>query len=337
MLGFRFIKTEPTEHVIQFRNGQAVREGDGLAFHYFAPNSAIVLVPTATRAEPFIFQEVTADFQDVTVQGQVTYRIGDAPRLARMMNFAVDAKGAYVAEDPQKLPQRVIHQVQVATRNQLQALDLKQALVAGDALAAAVGGALRENNELVSLGIEILGLSVIAIKPKPETARALEAEMREELLRRADEAVYQRRNAAEAQERAIKENQLNTEIAVERKRRQVQETKLEAEQAAQEKRQQMQRQDMDNQVALEDKRKALVLLAAENARQDADAKAYGVDALMQAYAKVDARTLEALAMAGMDPARLIAGAFRNLAENADKIGALNITPDLLRQLMARAA
>jgi hypothetical protein len=42
-------------------------------------------------------------------------------------------------------------------------------------------------------------------------------------------------------------------------------------------------------------------------------------------------------MAGMDPARLIAGAFRNLAENADKIGALNITPDLLRQLMARAA
>jgi hypothetical protein len=36
---------------------------------------------------------------------------------------------------------------------------------------------------------------------------------------------------------------------------------------------------------------------------------------------------------GMSPEKLIALAFQNLAGNADKIGQLNITPDLLQSLM----
>src|SRR5690606_41424472 len=39
---------------------------------------------------------------------------------------------------------------------------------------------------LISLGVEILALSIDAIKPSPEIARALEAEAREEILRQAD-------------------------------------------------------------------------------------------------------------------------------------------------------
>jgi ribosomal protein S7 len=35
----------------------------------------------------------------------------------------------------------------------------------------------------------------------------------------------------------------------------------------------------------------------------------------------------------MDPSQLVAQAFRQLAENAEKIGELNISPDLLRELM----
>ena len=45
---------------------------------------------------------------------------------------------------------------------------------------------------------------MLAIKPKRHTARALEAEAREALLRRADEAIYSRRNSAVEQERARK-------------------------------------------------------------------------------------------------------------------------------------
>ena len=83
MFGFRFIKAQPTQHVIQYRNGEPRREGAGLSFWYFEPTSSIVLVPTASVNEPFIFEEVTADFQEVTVQGQVDLsrrRSAAAPR-----------------------------------------------------------------------------------------------------------------------------------------------------------------------------------------------------------------------------------------------------------------
>src|SRR5689334_24874267 len=102
MFGFRYIKTEPTQYVIQYRNGQPVREGAGQAFWYFAPSTSVVVVPTASVNEPFIFSEVTADFQDVTVQGQVTFRIADPQRTAALLNFTLDQKHSYASEDPGK-------------------------------------------------------------------------------------------------------------------------------------------------------------------------------------------------------------------------------------------
>ena len=42
----------------------------------------------------------------------------------------------------------------------------------------------------------------------------------------------------------------------------------------------------------------------------------------------------AVAAGGADPKLMIALAFRELAENAQKIGELNVTPDLLRTLIA---
>src|SRR5581483_3958088 len=215
MFGFRFIKAQPTEYVIQFRNGRPVREGAGLSAFYFAPDTTLVVVPTASVNEPFIFEEVTADYQHVTVQGQITYRIAEPTRTAAMLNFALDTKGDYASEDPQKLSQRLIDEVQVAMRGELQALAMKAALNAGDTLVHRIRDLLRQAPTLEALGIEVLSLSILAIKPKPETAKALEADAREALLRRADEAIYARRNAAVEQERAIKENELSTEIAVE--------------------------------------------------------------------------------------------------------------------------
>jgi hypothetical protein len=37
---------------------------------------------------------------------------------------------------------------------------------------------------------------------------------------------------------------------------------------------------------------------------------------------------------GLDPRKLVAMAFRDMADNADKIGNLNISPDLLSSLLA---
>ena len=82
MLGMRYIKVPPTTYLMQFKNGRVVREGLGLSFFYYAPTTSLVAVPVGSADVPFIFQETTGDFQSVTIQGQVTYRVGDARRLA---------------------------------------------------------------------------------------------------------------------------------------------------------------------------------------------------------------------------------------------------------------
>src|SRR5262245_14506334 len=166
MFGLRFIKAQPTEYVIQFRNGKPRREGAGLSLLYFSPTTSLVMVPTASVHEPFIFEETTADYQDVTIQGQVTYRVADPRRTAALLNFTLNARGHYASEDPQKLSQRLIEQVRVVMRAELQSMSLKDALSAGERIVARVGERLREVPTVAALGLEILGLSVLAIKPK---------------------------------------------------------------------------------------------------------------------------------------------------------------------------
>jgi len=336
MIGIKFIKVQPTTYLLQYRGGKIVREGLGLSFFYYAPTTSLVAVPVASTDTPFIFQETTADFQSVTIQGQVTYRIREPKRLAALLNYTLEQDGdTYVSEDPEKLPERVIHVINVLARAELQKLPLREAIRASDALVQTVKARLAAAEEITSLGLEVLGLSILAVKPTPETARALEAETREQLFREADEAVYARRNSAVEQERAIKENELNTEIAVENKKRQIRETQMEAERAVQEKKHLVQKEALEANIGMEDRRKSLVALAGENAKAEADARAYGVSSTMKALGSADAKILQALATTGMKPEQLIAFAFQELAGRADKIGQLNISPDLLRELLDR--
>jgi hypothetical protein len=336
MLGIRFIKVGPTDFLIQYKSGKIVREGTGLSFYYFAPTSSLVLVTMSSVDVPFIFEEVTADFQQVTVQGQITYRVADPKKLAQMMNFTLAASGKnYASEDPKKLPQRLIQHAQVLTRASLKSLSLKEALGKSEGLVDELRQGLQNAEAITSLGIEVLGLSILAIRPTPETARALEAEARELILREADQAIYARRNASVEQERAIKENELNTEIAVELKKRQIKETQMEAEKSVQQKQHELKEAEMAARIGLEQKNKELVALSTANARLEADTRAYAMAEMMKAVGKTDPQVLQSLVSARMEPAQLVARAFQDLAQSADKIGQLNISPELLRELLAR--
>lgn len=336
MLGIRFIKVQPTDFILQYRGGKLVREGAGLAFYYFSPTTSLVRVPVGSIDAPFIFEEVTADFQQVTVQGQLNYRVADPRKLAGLMNYSLLPNGRdYASEDPKKLAQRLVNHAQVLTSSSLKALPLRRALAASDELMVSLTGGLRGAELIQSLGVEVLGLSILAIRPTSETARALEAEAREQILREADEAIYRRRNAAVEQERAIKENELETEIAVVNKKRQISEAEMESQKSVQQKRRELQENEMATKIALEEKNRDLVALATTNARAEADANAYAVGAVMQAIAGTDPRVVQALANVGMDPAQLVAQAFKELAQGAEKIGQLNVSPDLLRELLGR--
>src|SRR5208337_2440703 len=95
MFGFRYIKVPPTMHVFAFSNGRVRREGTGLSFFYFAPWSTIVGVPVGSTDVPFIFNEITADFQAVTVQGHLTYRVVDPRKLSALLDFSLKSGGGY--------------------------------------------------------------------------------------------------------------------------------------------------------------------------------------------------------------------------------------------------
>jgi flagellar biosynthesis GTPase FlhF len=233
------------------------------------------------------------------------------------------------------LRQRVLSAIEVLSQKFIKSVVLKEALLASDKLVSNISSELAVCVEITSLGIEIQGIAVLAIKPTPETARALEAEAREGILRLSDEAIFVRRNAAIENERTIRESELDTEVAVEQKKRTIREKQMEAEASIQRKQQELRDLEMDANIALEEKRKSFVAKNAENTKTMAEAEAHRVAAVMQAMEKADPRIVQALAAAGMQPGQLIAQAFVGIAERADKIGQFNMSPDLLQTLLSQ--
>lgn len=332
MFGIRYVKSSPSHYLLQYRNGRIVREGTGLAFFYFAPRSTLVSVPLTASDVPFMFEEITRDFQAVTLQGQVSFRVGQPKLLAEQQDYSLLPTGAYASEDPQRLPIRVLNAVKAQFRALLQEMDLKQLLQGTEQLAKAARQGLAAAASLTTLGIEIGDLGLLAVKPNPETARALEAPMREQILKQADDATYTRRNAAIEQEQLIKESELRSELVVEQKKRQVRETQVESERVILEKKHQIQAQELAGRVSLEQKNSELVQLQAENQKREADVRAYGAQVLVEAMKGLDPRTLQALVMGQASPEALMALGFQTFADNAAKIGEFNFSPDVLRQL-----
>lgn len=316
MFGFRYIKFDPTRHVMVYKGGELRREGPGLAFWYFAPSTTLVAVPLGSSEAHYIFEETTLDYQQVTIQGQVTYRISDPKKAALLLNHTLDARGdRYVSQDPEKIQQRVVTAVNVLAKARVQNLSLRDAMTAGERLVGEIRDELKSHPEVLSLGLEILGLSILAIKPTPDTARALEAGTREQLLKEADDAIFSRRNASVEHERSIKENELRTE------------------QAVQEKRHQIEKADTTHRIGQEESRRALVDLEAANARTSADARAYALEAVVKALAGTDPKLVQVLAQARMKPDALVAAAMTEFAANAEKIGEINLSPELLHELL----
>ncbi|MBN2548981.1 MAG: hypothetical protein JXB15_07485 [Anaerolineales bacterium] len=334
MLGIQYLKTTPTHYVMHYQRGRLKKAGTGLAFFYYSPASSITVIPIGSADVPFIFNETSSDFQPVTVQGMLSYRIHDPQLVASLLDFTVDGSvDKYASEDPQKLAQRLVNLLQTLVRGVVQHLPLREAIHASEMVASTVLDKFAGHPSLAALGMEVLSLSIQAIRPSPEMARALEAEAREELLRQADQAIYDRRNASVEQERRIKENELNTEVAVEEKKRQIRETKIAADLAVEGREQQVRQARLEGQIALEQERKRLVAARTENAHADADIQAYALEASLRPLLQLNPDLTRMLAVQSADPRRMVSMAFKDLAQNASRIGNLNISPELLETLL----
>jgi len=333
MFGIKYIKFDSMTHIIRYKNGKIVKEGRGLSFFYTAYNSSIVAIPMGSNDLQFIFNESTIDYQKISIQGQVTYKIEDPKQLAELLDFTVDSKGHHKKDDVEKLKQRLINEAQTATSSYIQGLILKDAIVHAKTIETKILEGLQVSEAVKLLGIKVLGVNVIAAKPSPEMSKALETTTREALQQEADEAIYLRRNFAVEQERKIKESELNTQIAVEEKKKQITEKKMEAEVLKAENDRKLREMKIEADISVEEQNKQLIGLKSENQQKEADMQKYTIEANLEPYKSIDWKTIMAINSKGDNPKLNIAIAFRELAENAQNIKNLNISPDLLDTLM----
>jgi regulator of protease activity HflC (stomatin/prohibitin superfamily) len=285
MFNVEFFKGQPTEYIIKFINGKVRKEGQGVSFFYWKPTTTITVIPTTTIDANFIFNEITQTFQEVTIQGHLTYRVNDVKKIYSILDFSINpVSKKYLSESLDKLARRIINTVQMATREEIQKYSLEDSLRKSELIAKTVLSRVSVDKILDSIGVECVNIYFTAIKPTPELARALEAEYREAVQKKADEAMYSRRSAAVEQERKIKENELNSEIS------------------------------------LEKKREEFVELNGSNTIKESEYKSKALDLEFTPYRNIDAKILLALGI-------------KSLGENAEKIGNLTITPDLLSTIL----
>ncbi|KXK20588.1 MAG: membrane protease subunit, stomatin/prohibitin [Saprospiraceae bacterium] len=332
MLGIKHIKFDSMTYVLHFKNGKIKREGRGLSFFYFAPNSSIAAIPMGSNDLPFIFNESTNDYQTVNIQGQISYQISNPKTLADILDFTVNDNGQYKKNDIEKLNQRIINEAQTATSSFIHEIKLKDAIRSAKSIEEKILEGLKSSQAIAMLGIDILGANILGVQATPEMARALETETREKLQQEADQAIYERRNFAVEQERKIKESELNTEIAVEEKQKQIAEKKMEAEVQKADNDRKLREMKLAADIALENQRKQLIEQKTANDKKEAETQGYVIETTLKPYKDIDWKTLTAL-QNNPDPKFNISLAFRELSENAAKIGNLNISPELLDTLL----
>lgn len=332
MLGIKYIKFDAMTYVIHYKNGKLKKEGRGLSFFYYSMKSSIVAIPMGSNDIQFIFKETTADFQAVSVQGQITYKIENPKQVAEILDFTVDGRGRLNSNDIEKLKQRLINQAQTEATSYIQSITLKESIKNAKEIENKINDGLKNSHVSESLGVSIMSVNVVAVKPNPDMAKALETTTREALQQEADVAIYERRNFAVEQERIIKESELNTEIAVEEKQKQISEKKMERQVLEQDNSRQISEMKVDAEIAVEEKKKQFIEAKVENMKKQSDADRYALEAKLEPYKKIDWKIISALNSSQESAKNDIAIAFRQMAENAHTINNLNITPDLLQSL-----
>jgi regulator of protease activity HflC (stomatin/prohibitin superfamily) len=333
MFGIKFIKFDSMTYVIQYKHGRVKQEGKGLSFYYYVPISSITAIPLGSKDIQFIFNESTKDFQTITIQGQITYKIENPKQLADSLDFTLDSNQKYKDDNFEKLNQRLNNEAQTSTSSFIQGLTLKEALRSAKKISEKISEGLKSSNSTKILGVEVLSVDVLAVKPTPEMAKALETETREALQKEADQAIYERRNFAVEQERKIKESELSTEIAVEEKKKQIIEKQAEIKVNEAENERKLREMKISADVSIEEQKTKLIAMQVENEKKLADSKGYTLEKTLKPYKDMEWKTLMALNASSVSALDNIGFAFRELAENAGKIGTLNITPDFLETVI----
>ncbi|OIK27427.1 SPFH domain-containing protein [Streptomyces malaysiense] len=331
-LGWRHLRGTPTAHVRHHRSGQLAHDGPGLSFWFRSLTAALSEVPVDDRELAMTFHARTADFQDVTVQATVTYRIGDPALAAARLDFSVDPDtGAWRGTPLEQLATLLTETAQEHALDALAQTPLSAALTDGvGTVRERLAAGLAAQPRLPDTGIEVVAVRVVAVRPEPEVERALRTPAREQIQQEADRATYERRAVAVERERTIAENELASRIELARREERLVEqhgtnARREAEERAAA---DAVRADAEAARTVRlakaeaDKAIRLARAAAEQEREVGEARARARAAWLRVHGEADVATLHAVAA-------------MRVAENLPDIESVTISPDVLTGLLAK--
>ncbi|OQR62971.1 hypothetical protein B6E66_16400 [Streptomyces maremycinicus] len=323
-LGWRHLRGAPTAHVRHHRSGKLAHDGPGLSFWFRSLSAALSEVPVDDRELAMTFHARTVDFQDVTVQATVTYRISDPAVAAARLDFSIDPDtGVWRSAPLEQLGTLLTETAQQHALDVLARTSLSSALVDGvTSVRERVATGLAAEPRLPATGIEIVAVRVVALRPEPEVERALRTPAREQIQQEADRATYERRAVAVERERTIAENELASQIELARREEQLVEqrgtnTRREAEEsAAADKVRAEAEATRSVRLAEAEAARSVKLAEAEAAKQVrlADAEAQRTERLTQVEAARTVRLAEAEAARSVQLARAEAQAAREVGE-----------------------
>jgi regulator of protease activity HflC (stomatin/prohibitin superfamily) len=317
----RHLRATPTTYVQRLKDGSVKQDGVGIRFWFRPLNTEVSEVPVDEREIPLLFHGRTEDFQDVSVQATITYRLSDPARTVSRVDFSIDTTtGMWRSTPLDQLAGLLTELAQQHALGVLASLSLTTATVDGPLLLRqAITAGLAADPRLEETGIDIVGVRVVAVRPNKDLEQALQTPIAERLQQAADGARFERRANAVEQERAISENELQNEIELARRNEEL-----------------VSQQGLNERKRMSERSEANRIKAEAEARDRRVASAAEADAIQiigSATAEAERARLEAYAELG--EATIVGLALKELAGNLPAIDTLVVAPDMLSSLAAR--
>lgn len=330
LLFWRHMRADPNQHILHFKRGTLVREGSGVAYWFNPLSAAIANVPVEDCETTFLLRERSRDFQEVTVQCTLTYRIVDPKKAARRINFSVDLRtGVWVEQPLERLANLWTNQAQHPARAYLKSVPVEEAMREGaEVIRQAIVEALKKDPEIAEMGLTVVNLQVVRVAPAADVEKALETPTRELIQQKADEAGFARRANAVEKERAIKENELQTEIELAQRQEEL-----------------ISQQGKNNlRVIKNEAESEQARINALVERQAVEAEAYAKHTAVRAGGDAEAVRVTLAARIEAEqkrvevyrdaPSKVLLGlSLQDLAQNIHSIQHLNLTPDFLGETL----
>jgi regulator of protease activity HflC (stomatin/prohibitin superfamily) len=320
------LRAEPNEFILHYRGGRLARSGAGLAFWFLPLRAAIAMLPVQDVETTFVLTERTADYQDIGVQCTLVYRVVAPEIAATRVNFTLSLiSGAWVEQPLERLASFWSQRARRPARTYLASAPLVDAVGRGaEVIRASIEDALRADLTIAEMGLALVSVNVQRVAPAADVDKALQTPIRESIQQKADQAVFARRAEAVENERAIKQNELSTEIELARRQ------------------EDLIRREGANRILETEAQAAAdqVRTTAELAHAALVAEAYARDQHTRVAADAESRRLLGQADAEAEAARvavwqtaptrvLLGLAAQQFASKIESINHLNISPDLL--------